>query len=135
MTYREIKVSSRALGPRLMVRVKVYDTLPEMWAATARYNGNDVTGSAGVTQARVDDAGRVQGVIVRLARPRLGTRVVSHEMHHAATALYGSMVGARVSRDTHLNHFNEPFAYLYSDLTAALVDCLYAHGYYDGDGA
>lgn len=129
--HRTVVVSSRALGPRLRVRVVVYDTLEEMQAAGRRYNGNDLTGAAGITQSTADRTGRSLHVIVRLARGRLGTQVVSHEMHHAATALYGSMVGDRVSRLAHLNHYNEPFAHLFSDLLHRLVDRLYELGYYD----
>jgi hypothetical protein len=126
-----IRVSSRALGERVFVRVLVYDTLEEMRAAAWRYNGNDVSEAAAVTQALVDQDGRAGMVTVRLARDRLGCTVVAHEMHHAATALYGAHVGDRVSRLAHLNHFNEPFAYLFSDLYGALVRRLYALGYYE----
>lgn len=132
MGHRVVTVSSRALGPRRHVRVVIYDTLPELQAAGQAYNGNDQTGAAGLTQAWTDSRGRTGGVIVRLARGYLGTRVVSHEIHHAATAIYGSMVGDRISRQAHLNHYNEPFAHLYSDLLGRLVDRLYELGYYGG---
>lgn len=131
MTCRLIRVSSRALGPRLFVNVKVYDTVPEMRAAGNAYNGVDHGESLGMCQATADQEGRVGVVTVRLVRGHLGTGIVVHEMHHASTALYGSLVGARVSRRAHLNHHNEPFAYLYSDLTSSLVDRLHALGYYD----
>ena len=134
MSRREIKVSSRALGPRLSVRVCVYDTPKQMQAAATRYNGNDVSEAAALTQALVDQDSRAGAVTVRLSRERLGTTVVAHEMHHAATALYGAHVGDRISRRAHLNHHNEPFAYLFSDLMGGLVQRLYALGYY-GDGA
>lgn len=73
---------------------------------------------------------------IRLVDPALAVKpeVHSHEMHHAVTALYGAHVPDRLSRRAHLNHYNEPFAYLYSDLLARLVDRLHALGYYD-DGA
>ena len=131
MSCREITVSSRALGPRLYVRVCVYDTVTEMRDAAARYNGNDVSEAVGVTQALVDQDRRAGSVTVRLTRERLGATVVSHEMHHAATALYGAHVGDRISRTAHLNHYNEPFTHLFSDLFGGLVRRLYALGYYD----
>lgn len=131
MSHREITVSSRALGERASVRVVVYDTLDEMRAAATRYNGNDVSDAAAVTQALVDQEGRAGAVTVRLARGRLGSTVVSHEMHHAATALYGSRIGDRVSRAAHFTHFNEPYAYLFSDLYGKLIERLYALGYYE----
>lgn len=130
MPHRTIVVSSQALGPRLRVRVIVYDTLAEMRDAGRRYNGNDQSRAVGLTQSTADMSGRSVHVIVRLARGYLGTQIVSHELHHAATALYGSMVGDRVSRQAHLNHHNEPFAHLYSDLMHRLVDRLYDLGYY-----
>ena len=91
---RTITVSSRALGPRLKVRVVVYDTLHEMRAAATRYNGTDHHDTIGATQAA------------------------------------GAHTPDRVNRRAHLNHHNEPFAHLYSDLLARLVDRLYALGYY-----
>lgn len=132
---RTITVSARIAGDREAVRVIVYDTRDEMIAAAQRYNGDTFEPDIiGVTQARVDERRRTVGVIIRLWRECLGTRVVSHEMHHAVTALYGAHVPDRLSRRAHLNHYNEPFAYLYSDLLARLVDRLHALGYYD-DGA
>ena len=133
MGYRVVRVSSRALGPRRYVRVVIYDTLAEMQAAGQAYNGNDQTGVAGLTQSWGDAQGRSFGIIVRLARGRLGSQVVSHELHHAATAIYGSTLGDRISRQAHLNHYNEPFAHLYSDLFSRLVDRLYELGYYGGN--
>lgn len=69
--------------------------------------------------------------IIRLVKGRLSTQVVSHEMHHAATALYGASLPDDAQLADHLTHHNEPFAHLYSDLLRALVDRLYALGYYD----
>lgn len=132
MSCRRIRVSSRALGPRLWVTVKVYDTAEEMRAAGEAYNGTPVPEAVGLTQAVCDLDGRTTALTVRLVRGRLSTQVVVHEMHHAATAWYGALVGDRVSRVAHLNHHNEPFAHLQSDLTQRLVDRLYAYGYYDG---
>jgi len=127
---RTITVSSRALGERCHVTVYVYDRLDDMRAAAEAYNSNDCSDVLAVTQARTDDTGRADSVLIRLARGHLGTRIVSHEMHHAATALYGSAVADRVSRTAHLNHHNEPFAHLYSDLLHRLVGRLYTLGYY-----
>lgn len=130
-----IRVSSAALGERVSVTTYVYDTLTEMRAAASAYNGNDVAEALAVTQARTDQHGRTGSVLIRLVRGHLGTQIVSHEMHHAATALYGSVVADRISRRAHLNHYNEPFAHLYSDLLARLVDRLYALGYYEAEDA
>ena len=132
---RVIRASSRALGERCHVTVYVYDDLAAMRSAAEAYNGGDVSDVLGVTQARTDQNGRVDTVLIRLARGHLGTRIISHEMHHAATALYGSAVADRPSRRAHLNHYNEPFAHLYSDLLGSLVDRLYALGYYNQEAS
>lgn len=128
---RLIRVSSRALGHRSRVRVYVYDTLEELRAAATRFNGGDHTNAAGVTQlySNADDTDCLP--VIRLARTHLGSTVVSHEMHHAAAALYGVTTRRSSRARTHLTHYNEPFAYLFSDLFASLVDRLYRHGYYD----
>lgn len=126
-----IRLSSRALGRPARVRVYVYDRLDDMREAAERFNGNDNSDALGVTQAYYSADGTHCLPIVRLARGHLGTQIVSHEMHHAATALYGVSVGEHARARTHLNHFNEPFAHLYSDLLRRLVDRLYALGYYD----
>lgn len=128
---RKITVSSRALGPRLYVTVLVYETVEELRRAAERFNGNRNEQGIAVTQTTMDrDTGRTVSVIVRLACSYLGTRVVVHEMHHASAAWYGAHVGDRISSRHHLNHYNEPYAHLHSDLTYRLVDRLYALGFY-----
>lgn len=129
---RRIRVSSRALGPKLTVTVLVYDDLADMQRAASAWNGEDQSEAAAVCHYSSSiKTNRVVSVLVRLARSRLGTEVVVHEMHHASTALYGAHVrGERISRLAHLNNHNEPFAYLHSDLVRGLVDRLYALGYY-----
>jgi hypothetical protein len=134
-TPRLIRVSSRALGHRSRVRVYVYDTLEELRAAADRFNGTDNSRAAGVTQlyANADDSACLP--VVRLCRTHLGSTVVSHEMHHAAAALYGVTTRPEARARAHLTHYNEPFAYLFSDLFASLVAALYRHGYYDTEEA
>lgn len=131
---RLIRVSSAALGERETVRVYVYDDVADLRVAAARFAGEpaaEFPDTVGVCQAYTyAEDRRTHAVLIRLARGYLGSQVLSHEVHHAATALYGAHVGDRVSRRAHLNHFNEPFAHLYSDLFASLVRCLDRHGYY-----
>jgi len=128
---RLIRVSSRALGHRSRVRVYVYDTLEELRSAATRFSGEEFSNAAGVTQlyTNADDTECLP--VIRLARTHLGSTVVSHEMHHAAAALYGVTTGRSARARSHLTHYNEPFAYLFSDLFARLVDALYRHGYYE----
>lgn len=129
MGKRIITVSSRALGPKRHVTCYIYDTLADMREAADRYNGQpgDNADTIGITQALVDEDGRAVSVLIRFARTHLGSQVTSHEMHHAATALYGAWCGD----DRGLTHYNEPFAHLFSDLYHRLVKRLYALGYYD----
>lgn len=130
---RTIVVSSRALGPRLRVTVLLYDDLTELRRAANLYNGIDHSDSLGVTQRTEDETGRTVSVLIRMVRGHLGTRIVSHEMHHAATALYGATLPDQIDPRDHLHHANEEFAHFYSDLLHRLVDRLYALGYYDED--
>ena len=128
MRARRIRVSSQGRE----VNVMVYPTREAMLAAARRYNGNEFEpDTGGVTQQTVDQDGRTYTVLIRLHEGNLGTEVVSHEMHHAATALYGSTLDDDVPARHVLDHANEEFAYLYSDLLSRLVRRLYALGYYD----
>ena len=124
-----ITIESEALGvPRAMI-VTVYDTLRGLRCAATKFNhvgGHSTT--FGVTQLwSYDDEPTNVVPVVRLCRDYLGSRIVSHEVHHAATAIYGAFIG---TSDPRLTHYNEPFAYLYSDLFAKLVDTLYEMGAY-----
>jgi len=126
---RLIRISSRALGNRQVVRVWIYDTLDEMRAACTRFNGSDMSDAVGATQARVNNDYTAVRPIVRLARDWLGSQVVSHELHHAVTAIWGAHVRAADS-DPDLHHHNEPFAHLYSDMFSALAKAMFRHGYW-----
>ena len=128
---RRIQVSSRALGYPAQVRVYVYDTLEQLRAASERFNGVEVPRAAGITQAYPDANSGAVIAIVRLARDWLGTTIVSHEIHHAATAIYGASLPDDTTAAEVLTHHNEPFAHLYSDLFGRLVKALYRHGYYE----
>lgn len=126
----QITVESEALGVPRAALVTVYDTLRGLRCAATKFNhAGDNSETMGVTQlwAYDDDPTNVVPVI-RLCRGHLGSRIVSHEVHHAATAIYGAFTQAD---DPGLTHYNEPFAYLYSDLFAGLVDRLYEIGAYD----
>ena len=129
MASRLIRVSSTATGQRRRVIVRIYDTVEQMRAAGVRFNGNPLDDAVGVTQAYCDKDKRVTVPIVRLARGQLGIQVVSHEMHHAATAIYGSTLPDDATLADVLTHHNEPFAHLYSDLMRKLVVSLYRYEY------
>lgn len=139
MTATLIRVSTRRTGSRETVRVWVYDTLEELRAAAQRFApDDDFTDTLGVCQTyrteRLTDGEwhKVrEPLIVRLWRERLGTRIVTHEMSHAACELYGRTLPDDALAAEHLDNANEILAHLHSDLTVALVDRLYALGFYD----
>ena len=131
MKPRKLKITSNALGEIETVTVLIYDTVQQMRDAASEFNGSDQGEALGVTQAWVDGNLRADRIVIRLARGHLGTQIVTHELHHATTAIYGAHVGDRISRVAHLNHYNEPFAHLFSDMARDLVDQLHAAGYYD----
>lgn len=124
-----IRISSRALGDRRRVIIRVYESLADMRRASMRFNGNVHTGSAATTQAYRDTEGVITVPVIRLARNRLTTQIVGHELHHAACAIYGSTLRDESVTDV-LTHHNEPFAHLYSDLLRVTFRALYRHGYW-----
>lgn len=115
--------ASRALGERTTVYVHVYPTLDILRTAMAAFNGaprEQTEDAVGATQAWTDPHGKILAVVVRLAATHLNLQIVSHEIHHAATALYGAhREDCQTCREDRLDHCNEPFAYLYSDLLTA----------------
>lgn len=131
MSSRLIRLSSRAVGRKRHVKVHIYPTLDQMRTAAVRFNGHNTPDAAGITQTYCDHHGTPTTPVIRLAATHLGTRIISHEIHHAATAIYGSTIPDTTPAADELTHFNEPFAYLYSDLFTSLVKALYRHGYYD----
>lgn len=131
---RLIRLSSRALGHQARVRVYVYDDADQMRRDAAAFGGDQRNLDPevlGVTHAWTDEDGRAALVSVRLWRGRLTTSVITHEMHHATTALYGATLPDHIDRVAHLNHHNEPFAHLHGQLVAKLVNRLHELGYYD----
>ena len=131
MKPRKIRIVSNALGETETVTVLVYDTVEQMRRAAAKFNDSDQSDSLAVTQAWVDGSHRAGRIVIRLAPGHLGTEVITHELHHARPAIYGAHVGDRISRVAHLNHYNEPFAHLFSDMARSLVDQLHKAGYYE----
>lgn len=130
---RTIRVSSHALGFKATVTVKVYDTREQMIAAAERFSGADLSGSVAVTQGSTryfEDGTERFLPIIRLHAARLGTEVLSHEMHHATCAIYAATLPEGTDARSILDHTNEPFAYLHGQLLRRLVEALYRHGYY-----
>ena len=128
-----IRVSSRALGPKRRVIVRVYESCDDMRRAAMSFNGNDHSESGAVTQAYCDTEGRITVPIIRLTPDYLTTQIVGHELHHATCAIYGSTLTDESVSDV-LTHHNEPFAHLYSDLLRVTTNALYAHGYWGSSG-
>ena len=130
-----IRISARIGGERRHAWAIIYDTREDMIAAADRFNGfagelaargEDESLTQAITQAYVDDDGRITVPVMRFHRGRLGTRVLVHEISHAAVAIYGSTLPN--DAEVLLDHTCEPLAYLHGDLASSLVDCLYARG-------
>lgn len=140
MSARRIRVSTRSTGTRETVDVYVYESLQDMRRAAHRFNSSfypsedalAVTQSASVQ--RISENGDIEDVshtvVVRLVRGHLGSRIIVHEMVHAAMALYGRYISPDRLAADEFHAANEPMAYLAGELTGALVDRLYALNYY-----
>lgn len=130
MSETTIRLSSRAIGERRRVIVHVYRDAEALRAAARRWNPDqDWSDTVGACHAYVDEAGAVTVPVVRLCRQHLGMGVISHELHHAASGIYGSTLTTEPAAAV-LTHFNEPYAHLFSDLARRLVVALHEHGYY-----
>jgi hypothetical protein len=143
---QRIRISSRALGRKDIVTVYVYDTVEELRVAGTRWvhgvssgteagNFEDAQGITHyVRRFMVDEDGNESAtrhvVIIRLHRGNLGSSIVTHEIVHAGMALYGTTLPRARRARQEFHAANEPVAYLISDLTKALVERLYALGYY-----
>lgn len=142
MPATRIRVSTRRTGARRVADVYVYDTAAELQAAARRFSPGAPDGFAntlgvchyvgrytiGADGSEQDMPGRL---IVRLVRGHLGTEVVTHEMTHAAVAIYGESLPRDTLAVDVLVADNEVIAHLVSDLTRRLVDQLYARGLYE----
>ena len=110
-------VSDRLHEERVTAHVRVYATRAELHAAAHGFNGNahdDDTRAVTQAYANRDDTWVLP--IVRVHLDVDGTvplEVLVHEMHHASTAIYGTLPRSLVDP---LTHYNEPFAYLHSNL-------------------
>lgn len=124
MTRARIRLASDATGAPRRAWAYVYPSTWHLAQAARRFNGTILeTDCLAVTQAYQDDSGAITEPVIRLATTHLGLRVLSHEVSHAATAIYGS-TGPVLEP---LDHGNEPLAHLHSDLLADLVVGLRRH--------
>ncbi|MGG7510892.1 hypothetical protein [Plantibacter sp. YIM 135249] len=103
-----------------------------MRAASEAYNREPVPHALGICQARNDDNGNPAGVLIRISAEYLGTAMIAHELHHAASTIYrmDCVTDGDLATD-HLTHHNEQAAHLHSDLLERLMTRLYALGYYE----
>ena len=130
---QRIRLSSKALGKVSRVNVYIYTDLKRMHRDAEKFSRTPVgefSESVGICHARYGWNGHYDLPLIRLWSQRLGTTVISHEMHHAATCLYGAHLW-RNAQYPRLDVSNEEFAYLYSDLLGRLAGRLYDLGYYN----
>ncbi len=127
------KVSSTALGRRFSVLVHVYETMAELQAAGAAFDGGDYSDAAGLCHCfgfTYGDAPQLLA-LVRLSKDVVSDKIVIHEMAHAAMHVYEAGRVRPYSLATkHLHGSNEPFAYLSGDLTVAVVNQLSRRGHW-----
>lgn len=146
------RVSTRHSGLRRFVRVTVYDTVDELRHAADNYSrrlGTYVTGefdgAHGVTHSfqriLIDSEGEEQApgastaAHIRLHRAALGTSVVTHEVAHAALAVYDQDCLKEMGPVHQDMKQEEILCYLVGDLSARIVNRLYAYGCYENKGA
>lgn len=140
------RVTTRFSGRRRAVTVKVYDDLDAMRAAADAYatrNGTSPPGNFGdahgITHAfqtmTIGPDGEVQSTaeaaaLIRFWRQRLGTGVVTHEVAHAASAIYEQdwLPDHGPIHETMDNE--EVYCYLIGDLASRIVKRLYHYGMY-----
>ncbi|MBL3699251.1 hypothetical protein [Leucobacter luti] len=120
------RLASTALGSRVTVHAHVHATAEAMLAAAAAFTGETLSERAqGVTQAWWDEEERATQILVQLNEEHLTHDVISHEMAHAAHALYGATLPDDALARDHLTHFNETLAHLHTDLYTGLLHKLH----------
>jgi hypothetical protein len=132
--------------------VRVYDDAAALRIAAERYCAQWGTADPGefreahgvthtVQVCYFDDAGEIERVgeaaaLIRLHREAVGTSVVTHEVAHAASAIYRQDCQPDRGPVHDCMDNEEVFCYLVGDLTRRVVDRLYHYGYYgESDGA
>jgi hypothetical protein len=142
------RVSTRKSGARRFVRVSVYDNPEELRRAADRYTkrvgvyaAGEFKEAHGVTHSferlLVTSEGELESpenstaAHIRLHKDALATVVVTHEVAHAALAIYNQDV-LRRDGPVHQDMENEEIiCYLIGDLSARVVDRLYRYGLYE----
>lgn len=113
-------VSDRIHDERVTAHVHVYASRADLHAAAHAFNGNThPDDTRAVTQAFANSDDTWVLPIVRVHLEHDGTislEVLVHEIHHASTAIYGTLPDALTEP---LTHYNEPFAHLHSNLVTA----------------
>ena len=140
MTVRHWTVTTHHTGKPREVDFHLYDKTSQLRAAASRHsnaiepNPTDHTHTAAVchTFARIHIAADgtetddPKAAIIRFSREKLNAEVISHEVAHAASWLYGlDLIGPGDLAADHFTGNNEPFAYLAGDLFAAIWPMLY----------
>ena len=122
-------VSDRLHDERTTAHVHVYATRAHLHAAAHAFNGNahdDDTRAVTQAYANSDDTWVLPIVRVHLDDDgSVPLEVLVHEMHHASAAIYGTLPRSLAEP---LTHYNEPFAYLHSNLVMGAAHQLRRRG-------
>lgn len=139
-------MSTRQSGRRRFVCVTVYDEIEALRTAASRYSKwtgvyreGEFDAAYGVTHSFrnvPDEEGRIKAhrrptaAHIRLCRGYLSAAIVTHEVCHAATAIYEQdCLDEQGSVHDSVNA-EETLCYLVGDLSARIVNRLYFYGYY-----
>lgn len=137
-------MSTRHSGLRRIVRVTVYPDADSMRRAARRYNepwmdsapqftkALGICHAVDIRQIGADGSEKRSPVAahIRLCEQAIGTGVVTHEVTHAAMAIYNQDC---LERDGTVHEDlpqEETLCYLVGDLTARIVNKMYEFGYY-----
>ena len=135
----QFQISTRNSGRLRVVQVCIYDTPQELRAAGDRYShrvegpghekvGNDVHGLAQAVDREYYDGKRWRKMpdagFIRLWKGALRTGIITHECTHMAWAIYQQDVQRTIPDMKR----EETLCYLVGDLSARLVNRLYAKG-------
>ncbi|MGY5764972.1 hypothetical protein ACXET9_07225 [Brachybacterium sp. DNPG3] len=117
------------------VDVVVHRTGAQMRRAARAWNGDDHPADVlGVTHGF--SAENNPQAVVRLSEEHLTRRVIDHELVHAAQAIYGHDFGQFITAHPldHWTHYNETFAYTFTELQHLMYAALAGNGLTVTDG-
>lgn len=109
-----LRVATSRLGVRHVIHLHMFATQRDM--LTAAGHNPDTDEAEAVTAAWIDDERQIDRLVVFMSEEHSYNVVVSHEMLHCATALYGATLPPDAHAIDHLTHYNETLTHLHTEL-------------------